>query len=249
VDLGVGDIAKAKAFYSGLFGWDVQDGPPEAGGYRMCLLGGRLAAGIGPQMGPAEMPPAWTTYLATQDANETSQAIKAAGGQVLAEPFDVMDVGRMAVAVDPGGAVFGIWQARTHTGAQVANEPGALAWNENMSRDFEGNKAFYHAVFGYDFGDLSSEGFNYATLDLAGRPVGGIGELDANFPPEVPASWSAYFGVTDADAAVARAAELGGSVARAVWDSKIDMTNKIPKRNLPPPVAPSAVAGPRRLST
>jgi hypothetical protein len=219
VDLGVSDIAKAKAFYSGLFGWDIQDGPPEAGGYSMCLLGGRPAAGIGPQMGPDETPATWTTYIATQDADETCQAIKAAGGQILAEPFDVLDVGRMAIAVDPGGAVFGVWQARTHTGTQVANEPGALAWNENMSRDFEGNKAFYHAVFGYDFGDLSSEGFNYATLDLAGRPVGGIGELDANFPPEVPASWSTYFGVTDAEAAVARATELGGSVARAVWDS------------------------------
>ena len=219
VDLGVGDIAQAKAFYSDLFGWDIQDGPPEAGGYRMCLLDGRLAAGIGPQMGPDEMPPAWTTYIATQDADETTRAITAAGGQVLVKPFDVMEAGRMAIAVDPGGAVFGIWQAGAHTGAQVANEPGSLAWNENMSRDFEGNKAFYHAVFGYDFGDLSSEGFNYATLDLAGRPVGGIGELDPNFPPEVPASWSAYFGVTDADAAVARAAELGGTVVRTVWDS------------------------------
>ena len=68
---------------------------------------------------------------------------------VLMEPFDVMDVGRMAVAADPGGAVFGVWQARMHTGIGVANEPGSLTWNENMSRNFDGNKAFYQAVFGY----------------------------------------------------------------------------------------------------
>jgi predicted enzyme related to lactoylglutathione lyase len=219
VDLAVGDIGKAKAFYSGLFGWEIQEGPPESGGYSMCELNGRQVAGIGPKMGPDEMPSAWTTYLASENADETAGKIKAAGGQVLAEPFDVMDVGRMAVAVDPGGAAFGIWQARAHSGIQVANEPGTLTWNENMSRDFEGNKAFYHAVFGYEYGDLSSEGFNYATLDLTGSPVGGIGELDPNFPPEVPATWSTYFGVADADSAVARAAGLGGSVVRSAWES------------------------------
>jgi predicted enzyme related to lactoylglutathione lyase len=219
VDLAAGDIGQARAFYSGLFGWVIPEGPPESGGYSMCELNGRLVAGIGPKMGPDEMPSAWTTYLASEDADETAGKIKAAGGQVLVEPFDVMDAGRMAVAVDPGGAAFGIWQARAHSGIQLANEPGTLTWNENMSRDFEGNKAFYHAVFGYEYGDMSSEGFNYATLDLAGSPVGGIGELDPNFPPEVPATWATYFGVADADSAVTRATGLGGSVVRSAWDS------------------------------
>jgi uncharacterized protein len=219
VDLGVDDIGQAKAFYSGLFGWDIQEGPPESGSYCMCELGGRPVAGIGPKIGPAGTPVIWTTYIASGDADATADKIRAAGGQVIAEPFDVMDVGRMAVAADPGGAVFGVWQARTHSGIQRANEPGSLTWNENMSRDFDRNKAFYQAVFGYDYGDMSSEGFNYATVDLGGNPVGGIGELDPNFPPEVPANWATYFGVTDADAAVAKAVELGGTVVRPVWDT------------------------------
>ena len=120
----------------------------------------------------------------------------------------------MAVAADPGGAVFGVWQARSHTGIGVANEPGSLTWNENMSRNFDGNKAFYQAVFGYTFGDLSSEGFRYATLDLDGRPVGGIGELGPDFPAEAQPNWAAYFAVADSDAAAARADELGGIVVR-----------------------------------
>ena len=219
VDLGVADIGKAKAFYTGLFGWDVQEGPPESGGYCMAELNGRQVAGIGPKMGPDEMPAAWTTYIASADADETAGKIREAGGQVVMEPMDVMDVGRMAIAADPGGAFFGIWQAGSHSGIQMANEPGALTWNENMSRDFAGNKAFYHSVFGYEYGDMSSEGFNYATADLGGSPVGGIGELDPNFPPEVPANWATYFGVADADAAVARAEELGGSVVRPAWDT------------------------------
>jgi len=219
VDLGVDDIAQAKAFYGGLFGWDIQDGPPEAGGYAMCLLNGRPAAGIGPKMGPAEAPPTWTTYLASDDADDTAARIKAAGGMVLMEPFDVMDAGRMAVAADPGGAVFGVWQGRMHTGIGVANEPGSLTWNENMSRNFDGNKAFYHAVFGYTFGDLSTEGFRYATLDLGGRPVGGIGELGPDFPAEVQPNWAAYFAVADTDAAAGRVGELGGIVVRPAWDT------------------------------
>jgi predicted enzyme related to lactoylglutathione lyase len=219
VDLGVDDLAKARAFYSGVFGWSVQEGPPEAGGYSMCEIGGRPVAGIGPKMGPAEMPSVWTTYLATEDADETASKIKAAAGHLMMEPFDVMDVGRMAIAVDPGGAVFGLWQSRLHTGVRLANEPGSLAWSENMSRDFEGNKAFYQAVFGYEFGDMSSDDFKYATLDLGGRPAGGIGEMGASIPAGHPAHWSTYFGVLDTDAAVAKVTDLGGTVIQQAWDS------------------------------
>jgi predicted enzyme related to lactoylglutathione lyase len=219
VDLGVADIGQAKTFYSGLFGWQIQDGPPEAGGYSMCEIGGNPVAGIGPKMGPAEMPSFWTTYLATDDADATAAKITAAGGQLMVEPFDVMDVGRMAIAADPGGAVFGLWQARAHTGIRLANEPGALIWNENLSRSYAANKAFYAAVFGYSFGDIGAEGMNYATLDLDGQIVGGIGELGADQPEQTPASWSSYFAVTDTDAAVAKAVQLGGTVIAPAWDS------------------------------
>ncbi len=164
VDLGADDVARAATFYSTLFGWDTQVGPPETGGYVMCEVGGRPVTGIGPKQGPPEAPAAWTTYLASDDADATTAKVTAAGGAVLAEPFDVMDVGRMSVAADPGGAVFGIWQARSHKGMGLANESGTVCWNENMSRDFEANKAFYSAVFGYGYDDMSSPEFSYATF-------------------------------------------------------------------------------------
>jgi uncharacterized protein len=219
IDIGVADMPKAKAFYRGLFGWEIVDGPPEAGGYSMCTIDGKQVAGIGPKMGPADMPTFWTTYIATDNATDTAAKIKAAGGQVMMEPFDVMDVGRMFIATDPGGAIFGVWQAKAHTGVQLANEPGSLTWSENMSRSYEANKAFYAAVFGYQFGDISAEGFKYSTLDLDGRPVGGIGEISADQPASTPAYWGTYFAVTDTDAAVDRAVELGGSVIGPAWDS------------------------------
>jgi hypothetical protein len=206
-------------FYHGQFGWDVQQGPPEAGGYAIAHLQGRTVAGIGPKMGPPEAPSAWTTYLATEDADATAARIKSAGGQLLVDPMDVMDAGRMAIAMDTTGAAFGIWQGRSHTGAGLANVPGALTWNEHMSRDFDGAKAFYAAVFGYEYGDMSADGFSYATLLLNGHEVGGIGGYPADVPASIPAAWSTYFGTADTDASVATATGHGGSVVRPATDS------------------------------
>ena len=176
-------------------------------------------AGIGPKQGPPEAPAAWTTYLASDDADATTAKVTAAGGAVLAEPFDVMDVGRMSVAADPGGAVFGIWQARSHKGMGLANESGTVCWNENMSRDFEANKAFYSAVFGYGYDDMSSPEFSYATFKTTGDSIGGIGDLGTMAPPETPAHWMTYFGVDDADEAAETVIKLGGSVMRPAWDT------------------------------
>jgi len=221
IDLGVADKAKAKAFYGGLFGWSIQDGPPEAGGYSMCLIDGKAAAGIGDKQGPEEQPPYWTTYIATADADATAARVKAAGGQVLADPFDVMDVGRMAIAIDPGGAPFGIWEAKAHTGVGVANEPGALIWSENMSRDYEANKAFYGSVFGYHFSDIGGPG------NVVDESCG------IRLHPVTPAEYA-----RDLAAAITRLADprlrglLGeGARARAaevaLWDSKVQHVEAI----------------------
>jgi predicted enzyme related to lactoylglutathione lyase len=218
VDIGVPDIQKAATFYSDLFGWDVQDTGPESGGYSMCAVGGRPVAGIGGQASP-DSGVYWTTYIASDDAGVTAAKIKAAGGQVIMEPFDVLDVGRMFIAVDPGGAPFGVWEARAHTGMQLANEPGSVIWNENLSRHYEANQAFYAAVFGYEFGDMGAEGMRYSTVNLAGGTVGGIGEIGADQPADTPASWRTYFGVADTDAAVAKVTALGGGVLAPAWDS------------------------------
>jgi uncharacterized protein len=214
VDLEVSDITMADMFYAAQFGWDIRTHGPEAGGYSIAHLQGRGVAGIGPKMGPPETPPAWTMYLATDDADTTAARITSAGGRLLLPPGDVADAGRMALAADITGGVFGVWQAGAHIGTEVANMPGALTWNEHMSHDFEGAKAFYAAVFGYEFGDMSTEEFSYATLLLGGHEVGGIGGYPEDVAPEVPAAWSTYFGTSDTDDAVARATAHGGFVIR-----------------------------------
>ncbi len=218
VDLGVDDIGQAGRFYAGLFGWEVQAGGPETGGYAMCTKAGRAVAGIGPKQGPPGTPSAWTTYLATDNADRAAARIKDAGGQVITGPMDVMAYGRMAIAADPGGAVFGLWQAGSHTGAGIANEPGTLCWNENFSRDFGGNKAFYQAVFGYAYESVGG-GMRYDTFAVNGAVAGGIGEIGSDFPAGMPACWTVYFGTPDTDAAVSAVTAAGGSVAQPPWDT------------------------------
>jgi predicted enzyme related to lactoylglutathione lyase len=220
VDVMVTDPAAAKHFYSGLFGWDIQDGPPEAGGYAMCLLKGRPAAAIMPRPEGNPAPNVWSTYLASDDLDATVAKAKEGGSTFMMEPIDVMTAGRFAFALDPGGAPYGIWQAGDHVGFRIYNEPGAVVWNELMTRDYEGAKAFYASVFGFTYEEVG-EGFTYSTLKRAGdgEVVGGLGALEAGTPAEVPASWGTYFMVDDCDASVAKAVELGARVARAPWDT------------------------------
>ncbi len=128
-----------------------------------------------------------------------------AGGVLLMEPFDVFDAGRMAVAQDPTGAVFGIWQAGAHHGAQLASEPGTLVWNECQTTDSDAAEAFYRAVFDYDVDRMQmGDEREYRVLTVDGKGVAGMMELD-----DVPPNWSTTFAVEDADAAVAEAEKLG----------------------------------------
>ena len=88
-----------------------------------------------------------------------------------------------------------------------------------MSHDFEGAKAFYAAVFGYEYGDMSSDGFSYATLLINGHEVGGIGTLPGEMGASHRASWSVYFGTADTDKAVEALTGNGGRVIRPAHDS------------------------------
>jgi predicted enzyme related to lactoylglutathione lyase len=216
VDLAADDVPKARAFYGNLFGWEFEDMTVTPDGYCMGELGGLPVAGLGPKMRGPNMPTLWTTYLASADADKTADAVRSAGGQVLMDPFNFLKAGRVFFATDPGGATFGVWEALVHPGAQRTNEPGTLIWNENMSRQYDENKAFYSAVFGYGVSEI---GAGYATLDIEGRPVGGIGKMGADQPPEILAAWGTYFAVPDTDAAVAKVVDLGGRLITPAWDS------------------------------
>ena len=154
-DLTVSDRDNAWAFYRDTLGWDVQDSGAEMGHYGMAMVDGKVVAGIGEPPSPDQAPPpAWTTYLATDDLDATLAAVAANGGQVLVPAMDIGEAGRMAVGQDPVGAVFGMWQTGNFVGAERVNEPGGMVWNQHITRDPERAKDFYSAVFGHSFTEM-----------------------------------------------------------------------------------------------
>ena len=236
IDSSQPDPAAGAAFYRDLFGWDVENVMPEASGgaYFIGRLHGGDVAAIGSQPEGAVGPATWNTYIWVENADETAEQVRGAGGSILSAPFDVMDAGRMAVCADPEGAAFCIWEGNRHRGAQVVNEPGALNFNGLNTRDVEGAKAFYGAVFGWEtldlgggalawtlpgYGDHLEErdpGIRDRVTELGGPK--GFEDVVASLNPigadqdEVRAHWSVTFGTNDADATAAKAAELGGTV-------------------------------------
>ncbi|ELS51277.1 VOC family protein [Streptomyces viridochromogenes] len=207
-ELGTSDLAAAKRFYEGLFGWRAETDPrQEAGGYSIAHLGDAPVAALTPLYREGQ-PVAWNVAFAVPDADAAAAQVTEAGGTVLVGPMDVFDVGRFAVAVDPTGAGFQLWQARAFSGAGLLNAPGSLGWVELMTREPERAVDFYTTVFGWSV-DAAER---YTQWGIGGADFGGMVTMDDKFPHEVPAHWLPYFAVVDVDLTAADATEAGGTV-------------------------------------
>jgi predicted enzyme related to lactoylglutathione lyase len=243
IDTSQPDPEAAVDFYSGLFGWDFEDvmPPGSEGKYYSARIRGKDVAAVSSI--PEGAPPmaTWNTYVWVDSADDTAAKVRDAGGQVLTEPFDVTNAGRMAVFADPEGAFFCVWQAKEHRGAQIVNEHGSINFNDLHTRDPEGAKAFYGAVFGWDTFELDG-GFRTWTLpgygdylqrddpelrkrlEEAGGPTG-FEDVVASLiqipddQPDTPPHWGLTFAVDDADAAAQKATELGGKVILPPMDA------------------------------
>src|SRR6266704_1134205 len=195
VDLQASDQGAAKAFYSGLFGWTYDDQPmPDGAVYSMAMLGGHQVAAIAPQppeMSAAGVPPMWNTYLAVDSVDDAVARAEAAGGQIAMPAFDVMDAGRMAFIMDPGGAGVALWQANKHIGATRVNEPGTVIWNELITTD-PSVPAFYQQVVGLTTATMDMGTGEYTLLRADGQDCGGITPPQM---PGVPSHWHVYFAV------------------------------------------------------
>jgi predicted enzyme related to lactoylglutathione lyase len=243
IDTSQPDPESAVSFYGGLFGWDLEDVMPAGspGRYYIARLNGGDVAAISSAQEGGPSAAIWNTYVWVESADETAAKVTQAGGTVLAEPFDVMDSGRMAVFADPEGAVFSVWQAKQHRGAQVVNEAGSLNFNGLNCRDPEAAKSFYGAVFGWQtlamdggvemwtlpgYGDhleLSNPGLRERIAGM-GVPAEFV-DVVASINPipgeqaQTPAHWSVTFAVEDADQTAERASALGGTVVVPPFDA------------------------------
>lgn len=212
VDLSTTDTEAAKTFYSDLFGWEIEDRPLPGGEfYTMMRLNGHAVAGLGPM--PEEMqqqgiPSHWTSYVKHDDVDSVAEKVTAAGGTVIFPPMDVMEEGRMFMAVDPSGATFGAWQPGNHRGAQVVNAPNTLVWNELQTHNLEATRTFYNDVFGWD---VVTDDNGYVMYKAEDRVQAGSMAIDASWG-DVPSNWQVYFMVEDVNRVAERVKELGGSV-------------------------------------
>jgi predicted enzyme related to lactoylglutathione lyase len=208
-DLGTSDPEAAKTFYAGLFGWETEDSPlPQGGVYTLARLQGRAVAGLAGTM-PGQ-PTAWNSYVTVDDADAAATRAGERGATVISEPFDVMELGRMAVIQDPVGAFFCVWQARDSIGAELVNGHGLLSLNQLNTPDPERASEFYSALFGWRIEAVPDTEIRYWGIYRGESLNAGMMQQ----PPDAPAPphWLVYFGSDDLDAAAEKIGVTGGSI-------------------------------------
>jgi predicted enzyme related to lactoylglutathione lyase len=258
VDVSEPDPAAGIDFYGGLFGWEFEDAMPpssadkyfiarhEAASSSIFDVSGATRSGdvAAVRSIPEGAPPTamWNTYFWVDSADDAASKVRDAGGGLLMEPSDFMDACRMAVLTDPEGAAFGVWEAKTHKGARLVNDPGAVVFNNLNTRDVEAAKSFYGSVFGWQTGSIGggAEGWTLpgygdwlerehhpelrSQMKEAGAPEGFEDVVGSIVPigddqPDTPAHWSVTFAADDTDATARKATELGGTVIVPPFDA------------------------------
>jgi predicted enzyme related to lactoylglutathione lyase len=200
-ELATSDAEGAKAFYASVFAWDYDDNPIGDGQvYSMARRDGKVVAAL---FG-SDQPPHWNCYVTVDSVDESTARAGELGAGVVAEPFDVMDVGRMSVIADPTGAALCLWEARSQIGAALVNTPGAMTWNDLLTPDGAAAARFYEALFGWTTDEIPDAG-GYCVIRNGERSNGGI-MPSADAPP----SWMPYFGHEDVDRLAEDVGGLGG---------------------------------------
>ncbi|MFC0582253.1 VOC family protein [Micrococcoides hystricis] len=211
VDLSVPDVAAAKELYGSLLGWTFQDQGPDMGHYNIALVDGEPVAGLMQTQG--DEPAVWTPYFDTDDIDASVEAVKRHGGSVMMEPMEIPGNGHMAIAVDPTGAVFGLWQDGEFSATELGAKHGQFAWTECVTKDFDAALPFYIDALGWDAKEMGNEeNFRYVTNGAGDAAISGLFDAAGVLDEETPSHWRVYFAVSDTDAAIQRLVEAGGKL-------------------------------------
>ena len=216
IDLASSDQEGSKKFYGELLGWDFEDNP--VGDGQTYSLGsdsrnGKQVAAIftmNQEMQKLGVPSYWQSYISVENVDEMVKSCRDAGATINMEPFDVFDVGRMAVIQDPSGARVNFWQPKTHVGAAFVNDPHAWCWNELDTYDLPKAKEFFTKILGWEYQE-QSEPAPYTGIMNKGKANGGMLDISGMCKAEeVPPHWKVYFNVANLDDSLKKVEDLGG---------------------------------------
>lgn len=216
VNLMVGDLHAARAFYSRVLGWKF--GTSSLGDqFLVASAHGLPVAGIGerhPGIAPASV---WTPYFAVDDADATSARIQERGATVAVGPIALGD-GRVGLAADRDGATFGFWEGAALTWS--VGRGSAPARIDLRTRDVFEAALFYGDVFGWDraHGIDISYRHDHVLVERDGRTVLSLrgGGVQTSDDAAVRPRWLVNFAVDDIERAVAAALALGGGKHRSL---------------------------------
>jgi predicted enzyme related to lactoylglutathione lyase len=216
-DVMTSDTKIATAFYSDVIGWDAQEhAMPDNRSYTVFSKGPAMVAGlmaIPDGVCAEDARPCWSGYIASDDVDADAAHVAAASGTIRRMPEDIPNIGRFAVASDPGGAVFLLFKPNsTEEPKPVAPmTPGHIGWHELYAGDLDREFAFYSRLFGWTKDraiDMAEMG-TYQTFATGGEPCGGMMKGGAQVPTPM---WNYYIAVDSVAKAAERAQARGALV-------------------------------------
>jgi uncharacterized protein len=220
IDLTSSNVERAQDFYGTVFGWTFESAGADYNNYINAAKDGHAVAGLMANPPESPMPDGWTTYFDTADINATASALTAAGGSVFMGPHEVPAKGVMALASDPSGAMFGLWQPLEHRGFEVIGEAGSPGWHQLTTRDFAASIDFYSELLGWRTEQESdTDEFRYTTAWFGDQQLLGVMDGQGLLPEGVPSHWTIFFGAEDVDKTLQLITDNGGALIRAAEDT------------------------------
>jgi predicted enzyme related to lactoylglutathione lyase len=209
------DMAAARAFYSHVTGWDVQDASTSDLAYNRFAAGGSAVGGLmelpeaARKMGAT---PRWMGYVGVGDVKAAADRIARLGGAVYVPPTE-SNIGRISVVADPQTATFALVEGLIHGQQQPGDLDGLgyVGWHELLAADWQKAFAFYGELFGWQKADseIATPTNSYQLFSAAGQTIGG---MFTKRPIEPVPYWLYYFNVGDVDAAAERVRRGGGKI-------------------------------------
>lgn len=219
-DLTTTDMGSTIEFYGSLFGWQTVEAHSEDQHYIFFTKDGKHVGGAGlltQEMVDNGAPTVWTSYIATDNADETVKKVEALGGKVIMPPAKIGDSGRVAMIAEPTGAIVGLWEADGHKGFDAFQEEHAACWFELATREPQTSLTFFKELLGWEGKTEEMPHTSYTTLMLGDKDFGGIIQMNEQWG-EMPAHWMVYFDVKDIKASCKKVEELGGKICVPITD-------------------------------